>query len=65
MKRHSSTFAASGQRLVTDSRRIGNRLQDRFNEDVREPLPRRWVDLIRHLNEKEPAEPNKGQGRVR
>ena len=32
---------------------IGKGLRRRSDEITREPLPRRWVDLIRRLNEKE------------
>jgi len=32
---------------------IGNGLRRRSDEITREALPRRWVDLIRRLNEKE------------
>lgn len=32
---------------------IGRMLHDRLDEDARERLPQRWVDLIHRLNEKE------------
>jgi hypothetical protein len=31
---------------------VGKGLHDRFEPDVDEPLPERWVDLIHYLNEK-------------
>jgi hypothetical protein len=34
-------------------RRIGSVLRTQTDEVPREPLPERWVDLIRYLNEKE------------
>ena len=33
--------------------RIGKMLHAHFDEMVDEPLPKRWVDLIKYLNEKE------------
>ena len=33
--------------------RIRNALHVQYDETVREPLPERWVDLIRYLNEKD------------
>jgi hypothetical protein len=32
---------------------IGRMLHDRLEQDARERLPKRWVDLIHRLNEKE------------
>jgi len=32
---------------------IGKGLRREADDLTREPLPRRWIDLIRHLNEKE------------
>ena len=32
---------------------IGKRLRHQSNDITQEPLPRRWVDLIRYLNEQE------------
>jgi len=32
---------------------IGKRLRHQSNDITQEPLPRRWVDLIHYLNEKE------------
>jgi len=34
---------------------IGKRLRRQSNDITQEPLPRRWVDLIRYLNEQEKA----------
>ena len=34
---------------------IGRALNERLEHDAHEPLPERWVDLIRYLNEKERA----------
>ena len=34
-------------------RRISEMLHDQFDQVVREPLPQRWVDLIKLLNEQE------------
>ena len=34
-------------------RRIGKVLHDQENDITREPLPRRWVELIHRLNEEE------------
>ena len=33
--------------------RISKALQVQHDETAREPLPQRWVDLIRYLNEKD------------
>jgi len=33
--------------------RIGKMLHAHFDEVVDEPLPKRWVDLIKYLNEQE------------
>jgi anti-sigma factor NepR-like protein len=33
--------------------RISKALSARYDEIANEPLPQRWVDLIRHLDEKE------------
>ena len=33
---------------------IGKGLRRQSEETIREPLPPRWVDLIRHFDEKEP-----------
>jgi hypothetical protein len=32
---------------------IGKRLRHQSSEITQEPLPRRWIDLIRYLNEQE------------
>jgi hypothetical protein len=32
---------------------IGKTLNSQYDAIVQEPLPQRWVDLIRHLTEKE------------
>lgn len=54
-------------RQVQDAllRRITRALHDRFQEIAQEPIPRRWVDLIHHLDEQErkrlEAEPLKGE----
>jgi hypothetical protein len=32
---------------------IGKKLRGLDEDSTREPLPRRWVDLIHHLNEQE------------
>ena len=37
-------------------RRIGKTLQAKDDDITREPLPERWVDLIRYLDEKERKE---------
>jgi hypothetical protein len=37
-------------------RRLSDMLRDQFDQVVREPLPRRWVDLINLLNERERQE---------
>ena len=34
-------------------RRISEMLHDQFHEVACEPLPKRWIDLIKLLNEKE------------
>jgi hypothetical protein len=34
---------------------IGKALHVQHDDTLREPLPRRWVDLIRYLNEKDRA----------
>jgi hypothetical protein len=34
---------------------IGKVLHERLEQDVHEPLPERWVDLIHHLNAQERA----------
>ena len=39
-------------------RRISEMLHDQFNEVVREPLPHRWIELIKVLNEKERQQPS-------
>ena len=55
-------------------RRITRGLHDQFQENAHEPLPRRWVDLIHHLDEQErerseppeaEAEPSAGEDRRR
>ena len=33
--------------------RIGRGLHVQYDDIAKEPLPARWVDLIKHLNEKE------------
>ena len=33
--------------------RIRNALHAQYDEKAREPLPQRWVDLIRYLDEKD------------
>ena len=35
---------------------VGKALHTHFNLLVNEPLPQRWVELIRYLNEKERAQ---------
>lgn len=35
---------------------IGRLLRTQFGQIADEPLPKRWVDLIKHLNERERAE---------
>jgi Anti-sigma factor NepR len=35
---------------------IGRSLHAHYQAIVSEPLPKRWVDLIKHLNEKEEQE---------
>jgi hypothetical protein len=35
--------------------RIGRALHQQLEQDVHEPLPERWVELIHFLNEKERA----------
>jgi hypothetical protein len=37
---------------------IGKTLSSRYDAIVQEPLPQRWVDLIRNLNEGERAPSN-------
>jgi hypothetical protein len=37
----------------TMAQRLGRALQSRNDEITREPLPRRWVELINELNERE------------
>jgi Anti-sigma factor NepR len=37
-------------------RRIGNTLRSEYDRIASEPLPERWVDLIRYLDEKERLE---------
>jgi hypothetical protein len=49
---HEPMRKAEPSPIVTD---IGKALSQRFEQDVHEPLPERWVDLIHHLNEKERA----------
>ena len=34
-------------------RRIGGLMREQYDEVCREPLPERWVDLIKYLNERE------------
>jgi hypothetical protein len=38
-------------------------LRDQFDQVVREPLPQRWVDLIKRLNEQERQEAVTGMGK--
>ena len=33
--------------------RLGKALHAHWDEIAREPLPRRWIELIQHLNEQE------------
>ena len=33
--------------------KIGHALQAQYDAVAKEPLPARWVDLIKHLNDKE------------
>jgi hypothetical protein len=40
---------AMNERLLA----IGNKLRGQDEDIARAPLPRRWVDLIHHLNEEE------------
>jgi hypothetical protein len=44
-------------RLARDARfaHINQALRDRYEATLNEPLPKRWVDLIKALNEKERA----------
>jgi len=37
---------------------IGKTLNSQYNAIVQEPLPQRWVDLIRNLSERERAPSN-------
>ena len=37
-------------------RGLGKALRDQDQALAHEPLPRRWIDLIHHLNEREKAE---------
>ena len=40
----------------TINKRIGWMMRDAYAEACREPLPERWVDLIKYLNDKERGE---------
>ena len=40
----------------TINKRIGWMMRDAYAESCREPLPERWVDLIKYLNDKERGE---------
>ena len=40
-------------KLSTVFYRINDALRRHYNEVVNEPLPKRWIDLIEYLNEKE------------
>jgi hypothetical protein len=44
--------------------RIRKALHVQYDETVREPLPERWVDLIRYLNEKDQMHSEAGQRRT-
>ena len=39
--------------------RLGKTLHGRLDDITHEPLPRRWVDLIRHLDEQERNRPGR------
>jgi len=41
--------------------RISKALRANFDEVAKEPLPQRWIDLIRYLNERERAETRQPQ----
>ena len=36
---------------------IGKALRAEFEDTERQPLPKRWIDLIRHLGEQERQQP--------
>lgn len=40
-------------KLSTIFYRINQALRHQYDEIVKEPLPKRWIDLINHLNELE------------
>jgi len=43
--------------------RIGQTLRALYEETERQPLPKRWIDLIRHLDEQErQLSPSAGPG---
>ena len=42
---------------------IGKRFRHQSNDITQEPLPRRWVDLIHYLNEKERKQSEAGPTR--
>jgi hypothetical protein len=41
------------QRNDSILRRLAGALQDQYDDIARQPLPRRWVDLIHYLDEQE------------
>jgi hypothetical protein len=43
--------------LETILRRLGGALHGRLDNITHEPLPRRWIDLIHHLDEQERTQP--------
>ena len=54
MREHRSTVAS----------RLASALRERHNAVVYEPLPKRWVDLIHELNERERRETGARQARA-
>jgi hypothetical protein len=45
------------QERVSFLERLGRMLHVHYDEVLNEPLPQRWVDLIKYLNAKEQAQP--------
>ena len=61
-----NAVASASARVVCDMgyqetiiERLGKTLHGRLDDITHEPLPRRWVDLIRHLDEQERNRPGR------